>query len=103
MRGFALRFSTNVADRSRWLLPILVSDTQQMPDGTINDYTAAQQLAHLDELVRETAPLQFSDLDGTVKYVRVTGWNKQVDKWEWKAGTSAPKIDYVFPLQLEEK
>lgn len=103
LRGFALKYSTNITDRWRWVLPIAVHNNQQMPDGTINDYTAAQQIAHLDALIAETPPLQYQDVDGTAYLVRVTSASRQVDRYVYEKGTpGGADIQYIYVLTLEE-
>lgn len=102
VRGISVKHSTNVADRWRWTLPILVSDNQQMPDGTINQYTAEEQKAHLDTLIAETPPLRFVDLDGTEYTVKVTGASRNVLRYDWVKGDDAPVIQWVYTVVIEE-
>lgn len=102
VRGVSVKYSTNVTDRERWVLPIAIGDNQQMPDGTINPFTAAQQIAHLRTLIAETAPLKFTDLDGVTHVVTVTGNARNPVRYDWLAGTNAPKVEWVFTLTIEE-
>jgi hypothetical protein len=102
VRGVSVKYSTNVADRWRWVLPILVSDNQQLPDGTISEYTAADMMAHLDALVEETGPLQFVDLTGTAYTVKVTGASRNCVRYDWLEGHDEPDAQYVYTLTLEE-
>lgn len=102
VRGLSLKYSTNVADRWRWVLPIAVHDDQQFPDGSLNLYSAAEMLAHLDSLKNDTAPLQYQDIDGTTYYVKVTAASRQVARYEWLPGSDSPDIQYVYVLNIEE-
>jgi hypothetical protein len=102
VRGVSVKYSTNVADRWRWVLPILVSDEQQFPDGSLNQYTAEEQKAHLDTLIAETPPLRYIDLDGTEYTVKVTGASRNVVRYDWLKGADAPRIQYVYTLTIEE-
>jgi hypothetical protein len=102
LRGVAVKHSTNVADRWRVVVPIQVSDNQQMPDGSVNAYTGAQQRAHLEELIAELAPLQFTDMDGTARTVKVTGASRNVLRYDWKKGSAAAVVEWVYSLTLEE-
>lgn len=102
VRGVSLKYSTNVADRWRWVLPIAVHDDQQFPDGSINPYSAAEMLEHLDSLKNDTAPLQYEDIDGAVYYVKVVAASRQVARYEWLPGSDSPDIQYVYVLNIEE-
>jgi hypothetical protein len=71
-------------------------------DGSTNPYTGAQQKAHLDELIAETLPLQFTDIDGTEYYAKVTGASRNVIDFRWNSGTEETEIKYVYTITLEE-
>jgi hypothetical protein len=102
LRGVSVKYSTNVADRWRVVLPILISDNQQMPDGSINTYTAAEQRYYLDQYIAEIAPLQFVDMDGVSRTVKVTGASRNVLRYDWKEGSNAAAVQWVYTLTLEE-
>lgn len=102
VRGVSTKFSTNVADRWRWVLPIAVHDNQQFPDGSVNPYTAAEMLTHLDSLKNDTAPLQYVDIDGTTHYVKVTAASRQVARYEWQVGNEAPDIQWIYVFNIEQ-
>jgi hypothetical protein len=104
VRGLSVKYSTNVSDRWRWVLPIVVSDNQQMVDGTINPYTAAQQRAHLKELIRELAPLRFVDLDGDEYTVKVTGASRNPTRYDYLAGEAGggARTEWVYTITIEE-
>lgn len=102
VRGLSVKFSTNVTDRWRWVLPIAVHDNQQFPDGSLNPYTADEMLTHLDSLKNDTAPLQYVDIDGTEYYVKVTAAARQVARYEWQVGNDSPDIQYIYVLNIEE-
>jgi hypothetical protein len=102
LRAITLKYTTNIADRWRWTLPLEVCDNQRMLDGSTNPYTGAQQKAHLDELIAETLPLQFTDIDGTEYYAKVTGASRNVIDFRWNSGTEETEIKYVYTVTLEE-
>lgn len=102
VRGLSIKFSTNVTDRWRWVLPLAVHDNQQFPDGSVNPYTADEMLAHLDSLKNDTAPLQYRDIDGTTYYVKVTAASRQVARYQWQVGNEAPDIQWIYVFNLEE-
>jgi hypothetical protein len=102
VRGLSVKFSTNVADRWRWVLPLAVHDNQQFIDGSINPYTAAEMLTHLDSLKNDTAPLQYRDIDGTSYYVKVTAASRQITRYQWLVGNEAPSIQWIYVLSLEQ-
>ena len=102
VRGLSVKFSTNVTDRWRWVLPLAVHDNQQFPDGSVNIYTAAEMLAHLDSLKNDTAPLQYVDVDGTEYYVKVTAASRQIVRYQWHVGDEGPDIQWIYVLSLEQ-
>jgi hypothetical protein len=103
LRAIAIKYSTNITDRWRWVLSIPVGDKQQFPDGKLNPYTAAQQIAHLEDLIDETSPLQYQDIDGTIYYVTITGASRNVAEWSYKTpGSGKTVIKWVYTLTLEE-
>jgi hypothetical protein len=104
VRGVSVKHSTNVSDRWRWVLPIVVSDNQQMVDGSINEYTAAQQKSHLEELIRERAPLRFVDLDGDEYTVKVTGASRNPTRYDYLAGEAdgGARVEWVYTVTVEE-
>jgi hypothetical protein len=102
LRAITLKYTTNIADRWRWTLPLEVCDNQIMLDGSVNPYTGAQIKAHLDELIAETLPLQFADIDGAEYYAKVTGASRNVIDFRWNSGTEEAEIKYVYTVTLEE-
>jgi len=69
LEGHRLKFHIMIQDWLAWDLPIDVSgfenQRQQMLDGKMQNYTAAEQIAHLDSLVvGRVPPFIFMDIDG---------------------------------------
>ena len=103
VRAWRVKYMPMVTDRWRWQLPILVHDSQQMLDGSINSYTAAQQLAHLDSMVTRVAPLVLEDPTGVQYEVKVLGGSKQISEYEAiPAGSGTQRIKWVYTLSLEQ-
>jgi hypothetical protein len=103
LRAIAIKYSTNITDRWRWVLSIPVGDKQQFPDGKLNPYTAAQQITHLEDLIDETSPLQYQDIDGTIYYVTITGASRNISEWSYKPpGSGKTVIKWVYTITLEE-
>ena len=102
VRGLSLRYSTMLADRWRWVLPVLVSTSQEMLDGTLNTYTVAQQVAHLDSLIGSVNPVYLRDIDGTTYRTKVTGVSRSVLRYEYDVPAATPNIKMIYNLTLEE-
>ena len=81
VRAVRVKYHNMVRDTFRWNLPIQVSDEQTMLDGDLNTYTATQQRAHLDELVRQVPPIIFEDIDGTQYECKVLDATVQQDQF----------------------
>lgn len=91
-----LQFNVNLADRWRWPLTIEVSDDQQMLDGELNSYTAAQMRTHLNGLIEQAKPFYFKDIDGTQYTVRVESARWNLDEVEYYNG----KLEVKWLLSL---
>jgi hypothetical protein len=102
LRAITLKYSTNVADRWRWTLPLAIHDNQEMPDGSLNQYTMEQMRTHLESMIESTEDIQFVDLDGTTHIVKVAGASRQVDRYEYQTGTDTLAIQWVYTISLEE-
>lgn len=102
VRGLSLRYSTMLADRWRWVLPVLVSTSQEMLDGTLNTYTVAQQVAHLDSLIGSVNPVYLRDIDGTTYRTKVTGVSRSVLRYEYDVPAATGDVKMVYNLTLEE-
>jgi hypothetical protein len=100
LRGVALKYSSMLTDRWRWVLPIAVHDDQQMPDGSLNPLPTATVVANLKGLIAEVGPLRFIDVDGLEYRVKVTGATRQIVRYVHE--TAGPDIQWVYTLTLEE-
>jgi hypothetical protein len=102
LRAITLKYSTNVADRWRWTLPLAIHDNQEMPDGSINPYSGEEMRAHLQSMIESTEDIQFADLDGTEYIVKVAGASRQVDRYEYQTGSDSLSIQWVYTISLEQ-
>jgi hypothetical protein len=102
LRAITLKYSTNVADRWRWTLPIAIHDNQEMPDGSINPYSGEEMRIHLQDMIEDAEDIQFVDLDGTHYLVKVAGVSRQVDRYEYQTGTDTLSIQWVYTISLEQ-
>ena len=100
IRAVRVKYHPMVNDWFRWNFPILVSDNQQMPDGTINPQTASQMAAHLDEMITRIPPFIYQDVDGVQYEVKVMGSQAQVSDWEWY--DEGAHYDQIYNLTLEQ-
>jgi hypothetical protein len=96
-----VKYMPMIVDRWRWQIPILVSEDQELIDGTLQTtYTVAQQVTHLDGLTKQVAPFIFTDTDGTSYEVKVINASRNVTKMEYY--NSAKQVNYVYNLVLEQ-
>lgn len=100
VRAIRTKYHPMVADRWRWQLPITVHANQEMLDGTLNTYTTAQQIAHLDGLVTQVEPVLFEDILGVQYEVKVLGASKQIVQFEALDGQRLMK--WLYTLSLEQ-
>lgn len=71
VRAIITKCSPAVNVRFRDTLTIMLKDYIQMPDGDPDDYTAAQQLAHLQSMISSVIPVIYEDPLGVQYEVRV--------------------------------
>lgn len=76
--AIVLKYLPMVTDKERWNLPLILASDQEMRDGSMNDYTVAQQMAHVKSLVTTVAPIMLEDIDGTQYRVKVEGASRQL-------------------------
>jgi hypothetical protein len=104
INAVALKYLPNVTDRWRWNLTIPVSDTQQLADGTLVPYTAAQQYAHLEALTQQGTLVYYRDLDGRLYGCKVLSaaddhqeYNPGIDTDEY-----ADHVPYLYQITLQQ-
>lgn len=100
VRAIRTKYHPMVSDRWRWQLPITVHTNQEMLDGSLNGYTVAQQIAHLDGLVTQVEPVIFEDILGVQYEVKVLGASKQIVQFEALDGQRLMK--WLYTLSLEQ-
>ena len=100
VRAVRVKYHNMVRDTYRWNLPVQVSSEQTMLDGALNPYTAPEQRAHLDVLVRQVPPVIFEDFDGTQYECKVLDATVQQDKMEYIAGTKV--YSEVYRVTIEQ-
>lgn len=101
VRAIRVKYHPMVADRWRWQFSLPVHTNQQMLDGTLNSYTAAQQLAHLDGLVTQVKPVIFQEIGGVQYEVKVLGASRQVVDFEARPDGTR-ELKWVYTLSLEQ-
>ena len=99
VRAVRVKYSPMLLDRWRWQLQLAMHEDQQMLDGTLNAYSVAQQMTHLDSLVKRIEPVIFRDMLGDLYEVKVLGASKQVMKYEVLADDVAIQWNYVLSLE----
>lgn len=95
-----LKYMPMVQDRWRWQLSLQCEDGQEMLDGSINEYSAQQQLAHLAELALATAPVRLRDIDGAEYDVKVLAMAERATDFAFYHG--ALHSAYNVQLSLEQ-
>lgn len=100
LRAHRVKFHTMIADRWQWTISIPVHNQQEMLDGTLNTYTAAQMKAHLEGLIQRVPPLIFQDVDGTQYEVKIVQAARNIVRAEYF--DSAAQLQYVYNLVLEQ-
>jgi hypothetical protein len=104
VRAHRTSFHTMVKDRWRWTLGIAISGTsaqkQQMLDGTVNYYTAAQMKAHLEDLITQVPPIVYQDIDGTQYEVKIVQCSRSVMRQEYYNNTA--NYQYLYNLVIEQ-
>lgn len=99
IRAVRVKYHNMITDTFRWNLPIQVSD-DQMTSTTLNSYTAAQQRAHLDALVRQVPPVILEDIDGVQYECKVLDCTVQPDKLEYINGEQ--RYSAVYRITVEQ-
>jgi hypothetical protein len=97
-----VKFHANIDDRYRWQLPIMVSDRQQMLDGTRNPYNQAQQETHLETLEQQVPPFIFEDLNGKQYEVKIVQSTQQLRKVEYQRSQRCMTYDAIYSLVIEQ-
>ncbi len=100
LRAHRVKFHTMIADRWRWSVAIPVHDQQEMLDGSLNPYTAAQMKTHLESMIQRVPPLIFEDVDGTQYEVKVMQAARNIVRAEHF--NAEAQIQYVYNLVLEQ-
>lgn len=102
VEALVLKYQPMINDRWRWTLNIAVTDNQQMLDGTVNPYTGAQMITHLDSMIQRVLPLIYEDFWGIQYEVKVTGATQVVDAFEYLFSDESKQIDVVYQLTIEQ-
>lgn len=102
IEAVAVKLLPMVTDRRAWNLAITISDDQEMVDGDVNTYTAAEMIAHLRGLVEQVAPFLFEDVTGDQYEVKATGSAENIAQYEWLAGEQEARILWVFEVAVEQ-
>lgn len=102
VRSIRVKYHPMLTDRWRWQLALPVHDGQEMPDGSINGYSAVQVRSHLDALIERIPPAVLEDLDGVQYEIKIIGATRQVAEWQWRPEMQAPVIDWLYTLTIEQ-
>lgn len=102
VRAVRVKYHPMLMDRWRWQLALPVHDGQEMPDGSINSYTAVQVRSHLDSLIERLPPAVLEDLDGVQYEIKVVGATRQVAEWQWRPEMAAAVIDWLYTMTIEQ-
>ena len=102
VKAVVLKYMPMTMDRERWQLPILVSEEQEMVDGSQDTQTKAQKLAHLRGLITRVAPFTLVDMDGTSYDVKVVGANRSVYQYAPRVGAGDAVVDWIITMSLEQ-
>ncbi|MFN8468589.1 MAG: hypothetical protein U0X20_23725 [Caldilineaceae bacterium] len=101
VRAIVVKYMPMVLDRERWNLPLMLASNQEMLDGELSTYTAAQQVAHIKSLIRSVEPVVFEDLDGTQYDVKVVGASRQVYELDMLPGAQK-NVTWVYTVAMEQ-
>jgi hypothetical protein len=100
IRAITLKYHNMIFDQYRWVPEIAVHDDQIMLDGGNNPYTGAQMQTHLDAMIKQVAPVWFSEDGGTTYYeVKVLDATRVCDKTEYVSGALQSSYRYIMPLE----
>ncbi len=105
LESATIKYLPMVTDKYQWTLAIPVSGNQQLANGTINPYTAAQQIAHLDSMTKSEVLIYFKDIDGVTYTCKVLSENRvplEYDLLPAGEATYAANIPYLYQLTIEQ-
>jgi hypothetical protein len=102
LEAVRVKFMSMLADRWRWTLPIAVSLNQEMLDNTLNTYTVAQQIAHIESMINIVPPVFYEDVTGTQYEVKVLGATRAVRDFEYRVPSTAKTYKLVYNLVIEQ-
>lgn len=87
-----------IRDRWSWNISLSVADGKEMFDGSISEYPAEEQRAHLNAAITQTLPVRLIDIDGRRYSVKVEGATENIEKLERINETV--RYDSVYSLTL---
>lgn len=100
IEAIRVKYEPMIPDRWQWSLPITVSPSQQLVDGSIALESTASRLRHLDALIRRVTPFKFVDVDGVEYDAKVVTHNRNVLKLEWVGHQT--EVQYIYNLVLKQ-
>jgi len=102
LEAVRIKYMSMLLDRYRWTLPLSLSVNQEMLDNTLNSYTLAQQVTHVNSLINSVAPIYFEDVDGVQYAVKVLGASRSVRDFEYRNPSTAKVYKYVYNIVIEQ-
>jgi hypothetical protein len=79
VRAVIVKFLPMVNDRIRDTVTITLKNYIQLPDGTPDTYTAAQQLTHIESMIESVIPIIYTDPLGVSYEAKVVDYSMGID------------------------
>jgi hypothetical protein len=98
VRAHRVKSHAMVTDRARWSFTVMVHDEQEMLDGELNIYSAADMNTHLRSLVKSIGPIIFMHPDGTYHETKLEGYRYRVSEYEQMTDSAHIKYEWSFTL-----
>lgn len=103
IRAVVVKYHSHIIDQFRWQLPVMVSNYQEMIDGTRDPRSAAELMAEIEAMdVDRYLPIFYEDVDGRQYEVKVIGFAERLMKYEKTKTASAPDLHHVIDLTIQE-
>lgn len=98
LNAIRVKYHNMIRDRWSWNISLSVADGKEMFDGSISEYPAEEQRAHLNAAITQTLPVRLIDIDGRRYSVKVEGATENIEKLERINETV--RYDSVYSLTL---
>jgi hypothetical protein len=101
VRAIIVKFLPKTVTKIQDTVTLSLKSNIQMPDGTPDTYTVAQQWAHVRSLIDSVPPFIYEDPEGVQREVQVTTWSRKAEIFAHEAGGKVIK-EYTVMLVLRQ-